>query len=175
MTSNRNLLSSIGLAPHDRLAPARTAVAPVTLRELPRVAALQRRAFRPPLAYGLMTLIVLWVLPNVRFLVARNSGAIIGCAIGDHQGGQSRVINICVDPSARRCGVATTLLRELERDLPAGDVVLMVEDSNAGAQALYRQEGYLSVGVSRDYYGRGKDGVWMQKHRTPNAPPKIRV
>ncbi|MCC6792579.1 MAG: hypothetical protein IT336_12890, partial [Thermomicrobiales bacterium] len=55
------------------------------------------------------------------------------------------------------------------------DVVLMVEDGNAGAQALYRREGYVSVGVSRDYYGRGRDGIWMQKHRTKNAPQKIRI
>jgi ribosomal-protein-alanine N-acetyltransferase len=151
------------------------AVARFRLSELGAVARLQRRAFVPPLAYGRATLLLLWALPHVRFLVAREGGAIVGCAIGDRSGGQSRVINICVDPEARRRGIGTILLRALESELPTGDVVLMVEQKNAAAEALYRREGYLPVGVSRGYYGRGRDGIWMQKHRTADAPPKIRV
>jgi ribosomal protein S18 acetylase RimI-like enzyme len=175
MTYDHDLLGMPPAAPVDRASSAWIGIAPVSFRDLRRVAVLQKRSFRPPLAYGLTTLLVLWALPHVQFLVARLNGQIVGCAIGDKQGGQSRVINICVDPSARRKGIASRLLRELETALPVGDVVLMVEDGNAGAQALYRHEGYLPVGVSRDYYGRGRDGIWMQKHRTPNPPPKIRV
>lgn len=173
MTYDHDIL---GMAPAAPLGRERSlAIEPVRFRDLRRVSSIQKRAFRPPLAYGLTTLLVLWVLPHVRFLVARQGGRIVGCAIGDKQGGQSRVINICVDPDAQRQGIGSRLLRALEAKLPAGDVVLMVEDGNVAAQALYRREGYLSVGVSRDYYGRGRDGIWMQKHRTPDPPPKIRV
>lgn len=150
-------------------------VTPARLRDLGKVARLQRRAFRPPLAYGLTTLFVLWLLPHVRFLVARDGERIIGCAIGDRQGGQSRVINLCVDPTARRQGIGTRLLRALEAALPHGDVVLMVEEGNVAAQALYRKEGYRPVGTSRNYYGRGNDGIWMQKSRTPQSIPSIRI
>jgi ribosomal-protein-alanine N-acetyltransferase len=150
-------------------------ITPVRLRDLAKVARLQRRAFRPPLAYGLVTLFVLWLLPHVRFLIARDGERIVGCAIGDRQGGQGRVINICVDPTARRQGIGSRLLRELETVLSQGSIVLMVEESNTGAQALYRKEGYKPVGTSRDYYGRGQDGIWMQKQRTPEVTPKIRV
>lgn len=155
-------------------------VAPVEIErasfgQLRALARLQRRAFRPPLAYGYLTLLLLWSLPHVRFLVARKGEALAGCAIGDRQGGQSRVINICVDPDFQRQGIATLLLQRLESLLPQGDMVLMVQDSNDGAQALYRREGYRPVGVSRDYYGRGKDGIWMQKSRVPNPAPKIRI
>jgi ribosomal-protein-alanine N-acetyltransferase len=150
-------------------------ITPVRLRDLAKVSRLQRRAFRPPLAYGLMTLLVLWLLPHVRFLIARDGERIVGCAIGDRQGAQARVINICVDPTARRQGIGSRLLRELEAVLSQGNIVLMVEESNAGAQALYRKEGYKPVGTSRDYYGRGQDGIWMQKQRAPNVAPKIRV
>lgn len=175
MTYEHNVLRPASTANRHLAMTAETTVVSATLRDLRRVSTLQHRAFRPPLAYGLATVLVLWLLPNVRFLLAKQGARVIGCAIGDRQGGQSRVINICVDPDDQRQGVATRLLRELEAELPIGDVVLMVEDQNAGAKALYRQEGYLAVGVSRDYYGRGKDGIWMQKHRTPNPPPKIRV
>lgn len=159
----------------ERLQPLAVSIMAVKLSELRAVAKLQKRAFRPPLAYGYLTLLILWALPHVRFLIARNGTAIIGCAIGDCQSGQSRVINICVDPDARRQGIASRLLTELESKLPVGDVVLMVEDGNAGAQALYRQCGYLPVGVSTNYYGRGKDGIWMQKSRVKNPAPKIRI
>jgi [ribosomal protein S18]-alanine N-acetyltransferase len=154
---------------------AEITVAPAAFRELRQVAALQKRSFRPPLAYSYATLLLLWVLPNVRFLVARQGEAVIGCAIGDRQGRESRIINICVDPAARRRGIATRLLNELEERLPVGDIVLMVEDQNSGAKALYSGEGYNPTGVSRDYYGRGKDGVWMQKQRTAGATPRLRT
>jgi ribosomal-protein-alanine N-acetyltransferase len=41
----------------------------------------------------------------------------------------------------------------------------MVEAGNTGAQQMYREAGYLPVGESRDYYGRGRNGIWMQKTR----------
>jgi ribosomal-protein-alanine N-acetyltransferase len=155
--------------PYDRATPEGVVIARAGMRDLREVARLQRRAFRPPLAYGLATLVVLWLLPKVHFLIAREGTRIIGCAIGDRQGGQARVINLCVDPDARRRGVGTTLLRSLEALLPTGNIVLMVEEQNEAAQALYRREGYLPVGTGRDYYGRGQDGIWMQKKRGDNA------
>jgi ribosomal-protein-alanine N-acetyltransferase len=143
------------------------------LSELGKVAKLQKRAFRPPLAYGYSTLLVLWALPHVRFLVARDGERIVGCAIGDYQGGQSRVITICTDPTARRQGIGRSLLRALESALPKGSMVLMVEEGNTAAETLYRSEGYKAVGTSRDYYGRGLHGVWMQKQRGSSRPAKL--
>ena len=144
-------------------------------RDLPAVARVQRRAFRPALAYGLTTLVVLRLLPHVRFLVAHRGDAVVGCAIGDRHDGHARVINLAVDPTARRRGVGTALLRALEAALPRGNVLLMVEAENQAAQALYRREGYGPVGDAKDYYGRGRHGVWMQKQRTAQATPKLRV
>jgi ribosomal-protein-alanine N-acetyltransferase len=178
MTHEHDIFGPAGSLPPDlsfRSAPAETVVGRAGLRELWAVARLQRRAFRPPLAYGLTTLLILWFLPHVRFLVARQGNRIVGCAIGDRQGGQSRVINLSVDPDARRQGIGTRLLRDLEAHLPKGNIVLMVEEGNAAAQHLYRQEGYRPVGTGRDYYGRGQHGIWMQKTRPNGSPDRIRV
>jgi [ribosomal protein S18]-alanine N-acetyltransferase len=175
MTHDHHLFGPVPAPAAGEFSEPWAVITPVRLRDLRKVARLQRRAFRPPLAYGLMTLLVLWVLPHVRFLVARDGERIVGCAIGDRQGGQARVINLCVDPTARRQGIGSLLLRELEIALGPGNIVLMVEEGNAAAQALYRKEGYKPVGTSRDYYGRGQDGIWMQKQRTPAVTPKIRV
>src|SRR5689334_7232030 len=108
--------------------------------ELRSVAALQKRAFKPRLAYGFATLLLLWSLPHVRFLVARQDGRIVGCAIGDRNSGQARVINICVDPSYQRRGIGAQLLRALDAAIPHGDLMLMVEAENETAKGLYRRE-----------------------------------
>lgn len=147
----------------------------VRFAELREVTALQKRAFKPRLAYGFATLLLLWSLPHVRFLVAREDGRIVGCAIGDRNSGQARVINICVDPSAQRRGIGARLMRALDAAIPQGDIVLMVEAENETAKNLYRREGFKEVGVSRNYYGRNLDGIWMQKTRDGSSPRKIRV
>ena len=141
-------------------------IGPVRMRELLAVARLHRRCFRPSLAYRLSTLIALFVWPRARFLVVRAGSEIVGCAVGDTQGGQTRVITICVDPDWRRRGIASGLLGELEARLTTGNVILMVEAGNTAAQTLYRRSGYLPVGESHNYYGRGLHGIWMQKSRT---------
>lgn len=138
---------------------------PVHFRQLRAVARLQQRAFSRRLAYRYSTLVYLWFHPRTTFLIARAGNDVIGCAIGDQSGRQSRVINLCVDPDVRRSGIGTSLLRRLEQSLPAGDIVLMAEVENHAARSLYKKEGYVELGVVRNYYGRGKDGVWMQKAR----------
>ncbi len=157
-------------SPPPRPLAAAVDVGPVRWREVAAVARLQRRAFPPRLAYGAGTLVLLRLLPHVRFLVARRGGVVVGCAIGDRHEGHARVINLAVDPSARRAGIGTALLRALEAALPGGDVLLMVEADNAGAQALYRGDGYRPVGDAPDYYGRGRLGIWMRKTRGDSAP-----
>jgi ribosomal-protein-alanine N-acetyltransferase len=149
-------------------APA-LAIEPVRRRDLWQVRNLQRRAFRRGLAYSFSTLVLLWLLPSVRFLVARQGERVIGCAIGDRNSGNSRVINLAVDPQARRRGIGARLLRALEAELPDGDVILMVEQGNDSAKRLYERTGYVSVGVGRNYYGHGHDGIWMRKFRPGGA------
>jgi ribosomal-protein-alanine N-acetyltransferase len=158
-------------------ANARTEVviAPVRMRDLWRVRNLQRRSFRRGLAYSVSTLILLWALPTVRFLVARHDDAILGCAIGDRSGGQSRVINLAVDPDARRCGIGELLLHALEAALPRGDMILMVQEENSGARRLYEKAGYHNVGVGRNYYGRNQNGIWMRKYRTRGGGERLYI
>ncbi|MGI9253402.1 MAG: GNAT family N-acetyltransferase [Thermomicrobiales bacterium] len=167
------------MAPKDPVTPsshAAVSVGAVKWRELGAVARLQERCFRPGLAYRLSTLAMLKGLPWTAFLVARAEpgGAIAGCAIGDWHEGNSRIVNIAVDPAHRRRGVATALLGAIDVALPDGDMVLMVEADNPGALALYEGCGYLQTGPARNYYGVGRHGIWMRKPR-PGGVPKVRV
>ncbi len=150
-------------------------IEPVRWSDIPALADLQRASFRPGLAYGRFALITLKLTPGVRFLVARTTDRpVAGCIIGDRHRGDARVMNIAVHPDARRRGIGARLLRALETALPLGDVVLMAEEPNRGAQALYEQEGYVRTGRVPNYYGRGRNGIAMRKRRT-TVPTTISV
>ena len=171
----------VGIADNARVDSAAPAgavtIGPARFRDLRAVARVQSHSFRPRLAYGLGTLLLLWAFPHVRFLVARASltssastlppppPAVVGCIIGDRTRREVRVINLAVDPAARRRGVGRSLLSALEAVFPEGDLVLMVEENNTAARALYVQAGYRQVGIAQNYYGRGRSGLWMQKRR----------
>jgi ribosomal-protein-alanine N-acetyltransferase len=73
------------------------------------------------------------------------------------------LMNVAVDPSARRRGVATALLEQMiERAGPEQSYTLEVRPSNAGAIALYEQFGFRSAGTRRRYYrDTGEDAVIM--------------
>lgn len=136
-----------------------------TLRDLLPVTRLQRRCFPDGQAYGLVTLLVLYLWPGVEILVARVGERLAGCVVGDVQRSQGRVLNLCVAPEFRRQGIGSTLLSAVEHVLAAEQYTLMVEDKNLGAQELYRRSGYLPVSELRHYYGRNRHGVLMQKRQ----------
>jgi ribosomal-protein-alanine N-acetyltransferase len=144
------------------------------LRDLRAVAEIQRLSFRPGLAYRFSVLLTLWMLPFVTFLVARRSatGEVVGCMIGDRTAGKVRIMNIAVHPDARRQGVGRLLLRAIADRLPGGDLMLMVEEQNRGAQALYEAEGYTRSGFQRNYYGSNRHGIEMTLRR--GARPAMR-
>jgi ribosomal protein S18 acetylase RimI-like enzyme len=152
------------------------AIRSASWRDMRAVATIQRLSFRPGLAYGMAALIALWLAPGVTFQVASApNGTITGVVIGDVNRGNARIMNIAVHPDWRRKGIATSLLAALEQAIPTGNVVLMAESWNSGAQALYEREGFVRDGVARDYYGRGKHGVWMCKIRTALPDSTLRV
>ena len=135
-------------------------------RDLAAVATLQKQAFPPRLAYTLPTLALLWAIPWVRILLAWRRGHLAGCIIGDRVLDGSRIINLAVDPNVRRQGVGTALLLSIEGELGWGDMLLMVQEENAPARALYQRLGYREEAVSPHYYGMGRPGIRMRKVRT---------
>jgi [ribosomal protein S18]-alanine N-acetyltransferase len=140
-------------------------IKPAGMGDLIGLSNLQKRCFQGSQAYGVVTLLVFQMWPRAKVLVARWGDDIIGCVIGDIQKGQARVLNICVDPEYRRQGLGSALLSTIEKLLDHDNMTLMVEDKNLSAQALYRRHGYLSAGDMRDYYGRNRHGMLMQKRR----------
>ena len=113
-------------------------IEPARWSDIGAVVHIQQSSFRPGLAYGRFALATLKLTPGVHFLVARTPArSVAGCIIGDNYHGDARVMNIAVHPAARRQGIGTRLLLALEATFPVGDVVLMAEEPNRGAHALY--------------------------------------
>jgi [ribosomal protein S18]-alanine N-acetyltransferase len=93
------------------------------------------------------------------------------------------VMNIAVDPSHRRQGIATELLAALYArvDDPAARYTLEVRQSNHSAIRLYEREGFRAAGLRRRYYqDNGEDALIMWRtaatllgslHDVPNPPP----
>lgn len=183
-TANRSILCGSGAegvrtmtadlarvdATRSRSAPVQLAGAVVVawarFSDLPALARLQRRGFTHHHGYGLLTLASLWLAPRVLILVARAGNAPAGMIIADERRGRTahgRILNICVDPRYRRLGIARDLMLTAEALLPPRRMVLMVDQKNDAAIALYTSLGYRDVGLTPDYYGPHRHGVMMQK------------
>jgi ribosomal-protein-alanine N-acetyltransferase len=80
--------------------------------------------------------------------------------------GEAHVLNLCVAPQAQSLGLGRMMLRCLlgvARDHGAEIMVLEVRPSNAAALALYRSEGFRTVGSRRAYYPseRGREDAFI--------------
>ncbi len=76
--------------------------------------------------------------------------------------GEREILNIAVEPAARRKGMARRLLEnELNRD--EATWFLEVRESNAAAIALYRSIGFRPVGVRKEYYNDTRESGIVMK------------
>ena len=138
----------------------------LTYADLPQVIALERRAFPTP--WSLAMFVLELSKPGGVCLAARRDGTLMGYCICSRYDTVWHIMNVAVDPSYRRSGVATSLLLELfER---VGDdnarFTLEVRTSNAAAIELYQRFGFRTAGTRRRYYqDNGEDALIMW--RTP--------
>ena len=84
------------------------------------------------------------------------------------------VMNVSVDPSTRRLGVATRLIGELFRlaDGERTHYTLEVRVSNVGAIAMYERCGFREAGVRPGYYADNReDALIMWRSTDPDFVP----
>jgi len=139
--------------------------------DLPRVMEIERAAFAHP-----------WSEEMVRRELSHEFSTVLLAASPAEAPGQEilrgfliawlvhdefHVLNVAVDPEARRRGVARALLGEAEsraREQGARMAMLEVRRSNAAAISLYRTLGYREVGIRPRYYAEdGEDALVMDK------------
>ncbi len=74
--------------------------------------------------------------------------------------------NIATAPEMRRRGIATALLRALAdrcEKLGVRELTLEVRQSNRAAVSLYEKEGFVFVGVRRNYYDSPREDALLYK------------
>lgn len=94
-------------------------------------------------------------------IIASQNGFIVYRTVCD----ESEIITIGVHPDARRTGIGIALIGVMEADLKKQGVkhiFLEVAADNAPARALYKQTGFVQVGVRPKYYD-GVDAIMMRK------------
>ena len=140
----------------------------LTYADLPQVIAIERRAFPTP--WSLAMFVLELSKPAGICLAAFREGTMVGYLVCSRYDRVWHLMNVAVDPSRRREGIAATLLHRLfERT--GGDesqYTLEVRQSNDGAIELYEGFGFRAAGTRRRYYqDNGEDALIMW--RTPST------
>ena len=144
----------------------------LTYADLPQVVAIERRAFPTP--WSLAMFVLELSKPSGVCLAAVRDGVVVGHLVCSRYDTVWHLMNIAVDPSARRRGIAAALLTELLRRIDDGSggvqLTLEVRPTNHPAIALYERFGFRSAGTRPRYYqDNGEDALIMWRTRATLA------
>jgi len=148
---------------------ARAKPAAVTIRaakegDLDDVAAIERSVFNDP--WSRRSFVDLVAAPQVLFLVADDSNAVVGYAIVLTTGIESELANLAVARLTQHQGLGRRLLREAlsaARERGCEEMFLEVRASNEAAIGLYSSTGFEAVGRRVRYYARPiEDAIVMR-------------
>ena len=127
---------------------------PLGSRDLDRVVAIERLAFTDP--WPRSAFVELLAEAHVRALAVEGAdGRVAGYALASVAADEGEILNLAVEPGARRRGLGRELLEALLVTFRAegvGTVHLEVRESNAAAMHLYQRAGFRPVSVRRAYY-----------------------
>jgi ribosomal-protein-alanine N-acetyltransferase len=157
------------VAPPRSDGPSSVGVRELAYADLPRVIAIERRAFPTP--WSLAMFVLELSKPSGICLAAVEGRRLVGYLICSRYDTAWHVMNVAVDVEHQHRGVASALLAELfaRVEEPGADgarFTLEVRRSNYVAIHLYEREGFRAAGLRRRYYqDNGEDALVMW--RTP--------
>lgn len=98
-----------------------------------------------------------------RCIVIELDGEVAGFLVSRETGpGEREILNLAVDPSARRKGLARALLAH-ELHARAGECFLEVRASNVEALSLYQSIGFHEVTVRYNYYANPPESAIVMR------------
>lgn len=154
-----------------------TTIRPLGYSDLPQVIAIERRSFPTP--WSLAMFVLELSKPSGVCLAAVEDGSgdrrrdtVLGYLICSRYDQVWHLMNVAVDPDARRRGLGTMLLDEmLERAGREEPYTLEVRTSNASAIKLYERFAFRAAGTRRRYYAdTGEDALIMWRTADAEAP-----
>lgn len=141
-------------------------VAAMTERDLDQVAAMERACFSQPWSRGAFEEEL--AAENAVYLVAREGARVLGYGGMRFAADEYYVDNIAVDPAYRRQGAGRALVAALvERARMGGGafITLEVRESNVGAVALYKEQGFTVAGRRRGFYEEPREDALLMTKR----------
>jgi ribosomal-protein-alanine N-acetyltransferase len=145
--------------------------------DLPQVIAIERRAFPTPWS---LAMFVLELSKPSSICLAAVSGegssrrSLVGYLVCSRYADTWHLMNVAVDPPARRQGVATAMMARLLGDAGAdATYTLEVRPSNREAIDLYERFGFRGAGTRPRYYqDTGEDALimWRTADSVSGAP-----
>ena len=106
--------------------------------------------------------------PTRFFLIAESEQEIIAYAGAflPNAGGEGDIMTIAVKPEFRRKGIAKELISRMESWAKARGAIAMmleVDVTNDSAISLYKNIGYETLNIRKNYYGYGRDAQIMRR------------
>src|SRR6266487_6506723 len=143
------------------------ALRPLAYSDLPAVLAIERRSFTTP--WSLAMFVLELSKPSGICLAATAEGRLAGYLVCSRYAEVWHLMNVAVEPSRRREGIATSLLRRMLDEAGASArYTLEVRTSNRAAIAMYERFGFRPAGHRRGYYhDNGEDALIMWLEPTP--------
>jgi [ribosomal protein S18]-alanine N-acetyltransferase len=146
----------------------------LTYADLPQVIAVERRAFTTP--WSLAMFVLELSKPSGICLAALREQHIVGYLVCSRYDTVWHLMNVAVDPTLRRQGIAEALMDRLfeQADEPGAQYTLEVRTSNQAAITLYEKRGFYPAGRRRGYYHDNREDaviMWrtVEGAATPDA------
>jgi len=125
------------------------------------MAAIHQACFGPA-AWSAAGIATMFQAPQVFGYVSEAGGLIMARAVAD----EAEILTLGVIPSARRQGLARTLLdRTIAQSRARGAISMFLEVAaeNTAAIVLYHRAAFEDCGRRRDYYGTGSDALVLRR------------
>jgi len=136
---------------------------------LPRILEIERGSIAPPWTHGALLREIYNEDSFFAVATGEDENQIIGFIILRRISDEGELLQIAVDPAARRRGAADALMSAAagySKENALRSVFLEVRRSNEAATALYSKHGFADVRVRKDYYSSPVEDavvmVWRQ-------------
>lgn len=129
------------------LAPTRT-IRMATRSDMASIATIERLS--SPCPWSANELGAVASTRNVALHVAQVDGQIAGFMLHEFSRDKIRLLNIAVHPDWRRNGIGKSFLDKLKAKLRR--IELETRESNLSGQRFFRSQGFLAIGVLREFY-----------------------